>query len=110
MEGGVIEKLLPISPATMDRLLSEERRRLEIRVSIKAYDPAVGFGVVHVQDMWGPGYFGEWPVEDPAEEGIERFRAVRDELRSKIDLLLEELSERRIEPSFSRRLKRELSA
>jgi hypothetical protein len=31
LEGEVREKLLTISPATMDRLLSEERRRLELR-------------------------------------------------------------------------------
>ncbi|NPV58938.1 MAG: tetratricopeptide repeat protein [Actinobacteria bacterium] len=55
------------------------------------FDCAVSFGYLHITDRSDPGYFREWPLVDLLKDDLESYRAVRDELRSRIEQLLEEL-------------------
>lgn len=84
----------PLAVQVMEEIgieLSEEPLIDFFEIPQHEFDCAVSFGYLRIINRSDPDFFREWPVVDLLKGDVESYRAVRDELRSRIEQLLDEL-------------------
>jgi protein-tyrosine-phosphatase len=59
--------------------------------SVKASDVVITMGCGDACPVFPGKRYEDWELEDPAGQDLERVRVIRDDIRNRIEMLLEEL-------------------
>ena len=86
-----------INPTAVEAMLEvgidirQERPKVLTTDAVKASDVVITMGCGDVCPFFPGKRYEDWALEDPAGQGIESVRAIRDEIRGRVLGLLEEL-------------------
>ena len=86
-----------INPAAVEAMLEEgvdiraERPKVLTTEAVQASDVVITMGCGDVCPVFPGKRYEDWALEDPAGQGIEAVRPIRDEIRVRIERLLGEL-------------------
>ncbi len=90
----------PVATAAMAELgidISAEQPKILTPESVEKSDVAITLGCGDVCPFFPGTRYEDWVLDDPAGQGIESVRPIRDEIRVRVITLLESLG---IEPAF----------
>jgi arsenate reductase len=59
--------------------------------SVKASDVVITMGCGDACPVFPGKRYEDWELEDPAGQDLERVRVIRDDIRNRVEMLLEEL-------------------
>ncbi len=112
MSGGAVEVLsagsMPaseINPVAVDAMLEvgidirAERPKVLTTQAVQASDVVITMGCGDDCPIFPGKRFEDWKLEDPAGQGIESVRPIRDEIRERVLTLLHELGVEPVEPA-----------
>ena len=112
MSGGAVEVLsagsMPaseINPVAVDAMLEvgidirAERPKVLTTQAVQASDVVITMGCGDACPIFPGKRFEDWKLEDPAGQGIESVRPIRDEIRERVLTLLHELGVEPVEPA-----------
>ena len=86
-----------INPVAVEAMLEEgidiraERPKVLTTDAVKASDVVITMGCGDACPIFPGKRYEDWALEDPAGQGIESVRPIRDEIRRRIEVLLGEL-------------------
>jgi protein-tyrosine-phosphatase len=86
-----------INPIAVDAMLEvgidirDERPKVLTTDAVKASDVVVTMGCGDVCPIFPGKRYEDWALDDPAGQGIDSVRAIRDEIRGRVLRLLDEL-------------------
>ena len=86
-----------INPAAVDAMLEvgidlrTERPKVLTTQAVQASDVVITMGCGDVCPIFPGKRYEDWKLEDPAGQGIESVRPIRDEIRARVLTLLDEL-------------------
>ena len=86
-----------INPAAVEAMLElgidlrEERPKVLTTEAVQASDVVITMGCGDVCPIFPGKRYEDWALEDPAGQGVDAVRPIRDEIRGRILSLLEEL-------------------
>jgi protein-tyrosine-phosphatase len=86
-----------INPIAVEAMLEEgidirtERPKVLTTDAVQASDVVITMGCGDVCPIFPGKRYEDWALEDPAGQGIESVRPIRDEIRRRIEVLLGEL-------------------
>ena len=86
-----------INPAAVDAMLElgidlrTERPKVLTTDAVKASDVVIAMGCGDVCPIYPGKRYEDWALDDPAGQGIESVRPIRDEIRKRVLTLLDEL-------------------
>ncbi|WP_282947878.1 arsenate reductase ArsC [Cellulomonas endometrii] len=86
-----------INPVAVEAMLEEgidirtERPKVLTTDAVQASDVVITMGCGDVCPIFPGKRYEDWALEDPAGQGIESVRPIRDEIRRRIEVLLGEL-------------------
>ncbi|VTR77210.1 arsenate reductase ArsC [Cellulomonas hominis] len=86
-----------INPIAVEAMLEEgidirtERPKVLTTDAVQASDVVITMGCGDVCPIFPGKRYEDWALEDPAGQGIESVRPIRDEIRRRIEVLLDEL-------------------
>ncbi|QZN85923.1 arsenate reductase ArsC [Cellulomonas sp. C5510] len=86
-----------INPVAVEAMLEEgidiraERPKVLTTDAVKASDVVITMGCGDACPIFPGKRYEDWALEDPAGQGIESVRPIRDEIRRRIEVLLSEL-------------------
>ena len=86
-----------INPVAVEAMLEEgidirtERPKVLTTDAVQASDVVITMGCGDVCPVFPGKRYEDWALEDPAGQGIESVRPIRDEIRRRIEVLLGEL-------------------
>jgi protein-tyrosine-phosphatase len=86
-----------INPIAVEAMLEEgidirtERPKVLTTDAVQASDVVITMGCGDVCPVFPGKRYEDWALEDPAGQGIESVRPIRDEIRRRIEVLLGEL-------------------
>jgi arsenate reductase len=86
-----------INPTAVEAMLEvgidirDERPKVLTTGAVKASDVVITMGCGDVCPIFPGKRYEDWVLEDPAGQGIEPVRAIRDEIRARVLALLDEL-------------------
>ncbi len=86
-----------INPTAVDAMLEvgidirAERPKVLTTDAVRASDVVVTMGCGDVCPIFPGKRYEDWALDDPAGQGIEPVRAIRDEIRARVERLLDEL-------------------
>jgi arsenate reductase (thioredoxin) len=84
----------PAAVAAMDELgidISQETPKLFTTDTVKAADVVVTMGCGDTCPIFPGKKYEDWPLEDPAGQGVDAVRPIRDEIGRRVKILLTEL-------------------
>ena len=86
-----------INPVAVEAMLEvgidirQEQPKVLTTESVKASDVVIAMGCGDVCPIFPGKRYEDWALQDPAGQGIESVRPIRDEIRSRVEQLLGEL-------------------
>ncbi|VTR75419.1 arsenate reductase ArsC [Cellulomonas hominis] len=86
-----------INPVAVEAMLEEgidiraERPKVLTTDAVKASDVVITMGCGDACPIFPGKRYEDWALEDPAGQGIESVRPIRDEIRRRVEVLLGEL-------------------
>ncbi len=86
-----------INPVAVEAMLEEgidirtERPKVLTTDAVQASDVVITMGCGDVCPVFPGKRYEDWALEDPAGQGIESVRPIRDEIRRRVEVLLSEL-------------------
>lgn len=86
-----------INPVAVEAMLEEgidirtERPKVLTTDAVQASDVVITMGCGDVCPIFPGKRYEDWALEDPAGQGIESVRPIRDEIRRRVEVLLGEL-------------------
>ena len=86
-----------INPVAVDAMLEEgvdirtEQPKVLTDDAVQASDVVITMGCGDVCPIYPGKRYEDWKLEDPAGQGIDAVRPIRDEIRRRIEALLDEL-------------------
>ncbi|WP_448060877.1 arsenate reductase ArsC [Cellulomonas hominis] len=94
-----------INPTAVEAMLEvgidirDERPKVLTPDAVKASDVVITMGCGDVCPVFPGKRYEDWQLDDPAGQGIESVRPIRDEIRTRILTLLDELGITPVEPT-----------
>ncbi|MFF4989715.1 arsenate reductase ArsC [Streptosporangium saharense] len=88
------ESINPVAVAAMVEVgidLTDQRPKILTPEGVQASDVVVTMGCGDACPFFPGKRYEDWKLEDPAGQGIEAVRAIRDEIRARIEKLIAEL-------------------
>jgi protein-tyrosine-phosphatase len=86
-----------INPVAVDAMLEKgvdirtERPKVLTTEAVQASDVVITMGCGDVCPIFPGKRYEDWKLEDPAGQGIDAVRPIRDEIRRRVEALLDEL-------------------
>lgn len=86
-----------INPVAVDAMLEEgvdiraEQPKVLTTGAVQASDVVITMGCGDVCPVFPGKRYEDWALDDPAGQGIDAVRPIRDEIRSRVERLLDEL-------------------
>jgi protein-tyrosine-phosphatase len=86
-----------INPVAVEAMLEEgvdirtERPKVLTTEAVQASDVVITMGCGDVCPVFPGKRYEDWKLDDPAGQGIESVRPIRDEIRRRVEALLDEL-------------------
>lgn len=86
-----------INPAAVEAMLEEgvdlrsERPKVLTTEAVQASDVVITMGCGDVCPIFPGKRYEDWKLDDPAGQGLEAVRPIRDEIRARVEALLGEL-------------------
>lgn len=88
-----------INPVAVDAMnevgvdITAQRPKVLTADSIRASDVVITMGCGDVCPIYPGKRYEDWQLDDPAGQGIESVRPIRDEIKRRVEVLLSELNE-----------------
>ena len=89
-----------INPVAVDAMnevgvdITAQRPKVLTADSVRASDVVITMGCGDVCPIYPGKRYEDWQLDDPAGQGIESVRPIRDEIKRRVEVLLSELNER----------------
>ncbi|CAG7621551.1 arsenate reductase ArsC [Leucobacter soli] len=90
------DKINPIAVAAMKEMgidITAERPKVLSTEAVQASDVVITMGCGDACPFFPGKRYEDWKLDDPAGQGIEAVRPIRDEIRSRVETLIAELLE-----------------
>ena len=93
-----------VNPAVRAALLEEgidisaERPKLLTTEAVQASDVVITMGCGDACPIFPGKRYEDWVLDDPAGQGIEAVRPIRDQIKHRVEALLRDLGVERVEP------------
>lgn len=88
------ETINPAAVAAMAEVgidISAEQPKILTNEAVQVSDVVITMGCGDTCPFYPGKRYGDWVLDDPAGQGIEAVRPIRDEIRSRVEQLIEEL-------------------
>ncbi|RGE15670.1 arsenate reductase ArsC [Leucobacter sp. wl10] len=90
------DKINPIAVAAMKEMgidITAERPKVLSTEAVQASDVVITMGCGDACPFFPGKRYEDWKLDDPAGQGVEAVRPIRDEIRSRVETLIAELLE-----------------